>query len=139
MKILSADEAAALIRSGDTVTVSGVVGNMVPEHVLEAIEVRYLATGEPRGLTEVHPWLYGGPDGTGMNRWAHGDLLRRTVGSTFILPTDSKTSEFNQLILSGSIEAYCWPANAIFQMLRAVGAGRVGHITEVGVDTFADP
>jgi propionate CoA-transferase len=139
LRILSPDEAASLVRTGDTVTVSGVVGNMVPEEILQALELRFLASGEPNQLTEIHPWLYGSEDGTGLNRWAHEGFLKRTLGSTFLLPTSSKTSEFNRLVLSGGIEAYCWPANAIFQMLRAVGAGRPGYLTEIGLDTFADP
>jgi propionate CoA-transferase len=139
LRILSPDEAATLVRTGDTVTVSGVVGNMVPEEILQALELRFLATGEPGQLTELHPWLYGSADGTGLNRWAHDGFLKRTLGSTFLLPTSSKTSEFNRLVLSGDIEAYCWPANAIFQMLRAVGAGRPGYLTAIGLDTFVDP
>ena len=139
MKIVSAAEAVAVVQSGQTVTVSGLSGNMVPEHVLETLESRYLATGQPGDLTEIHPWLYGGPDGTGLNRWAHPGFLRRIIGSTYILPSLSKTAEINQFILADEIEGYCWPANAIFQMLRSVGAGRAGYLTEVGIDTFADP
>lgn len=137
--VLSAEEAARMISPGDTITVSGLGGNMVPEHVLEALEARFLATGEPGGLTEIHPWLYGSEDGTGLNRWAHPGFLKRIIGSTYILPSQSKTAEINRLILSEGVEAYCWPANAIFQMLRAVGSRRAGYLTEIGVDTFADP
>ena len=96
-------------------------------------------TGQPDGLTEIHPWLYGGPDGTGLNRFAHPGFLRRIIGSTFILPVLSKTAEINRLILDDAVEAHCWPANAIFQSLRATGAGRRGFTTTVGVDTFVDP
>jgi propionate CoA-transferase len=138
-KSISAAEAADLVRSDSVVTVSGLLGNLVPEAVLEAIERRFLETGEPRGITEIHPWLYGWPDGTGLNRWAHAGLLKRIIGSTYILPTCSKTSEINQMILDDRVEGYCWPANAIFQTLRAAAAGRSGFFTKVGLDTFADP
>jgi propionate CoA-transferase len=138
-KLISPEQAAALVNDGDTVTVSGLIGNMVPEAVLEALETRFLETGSPRGLTEIHPWLYGSPDGTGLNRWAHPGFLKRIIGSTFILPALSKTSEINRFILDDHVEAYCWPANAIFQVLRSVGAGRNGFATTVGIDTFADP
>ncbi|MBI2764797.1 MAG: malonate decarboxylase subunit alpha [Chloroflexi bacterium] len=139
MKTITAEQAAALVPSGATVTVSGLMGNMVPEAVLEAIERRFLATGSPSGITEVHPWLYGSPDGTGLNRWAHPGLLKRIIGSTYILPALSKTAEINRQIFDNGVEAYCWPANAIFQTLRAIGAGRAGFATTVGIDTFADP
>jgi propionate CoA-transferase len=66
MQVIDADPAAGLVRSGQTITVSGLVGNLVAEHVLQALERRFLETGQPDGLTEIHPWLYGGPDGTGL-------------------------------------------------------------------------
>lgn len=138
-KLISASEAAALIPPGATVTVSGLMGNMVPEAILREIESRFLSTGAPRGITEIHPWLYGWEDDTGLNHWAHPGLLKRVIGSTYILPTLSKTSPLNQMILGEEVEAYCWPANAIFQTLRATGAGRRGFLTTVGIDTFADP
>jgi propionate CoA-transferase len=139
MQVIDAEQAASLVHSGRTVTVSGLVGNLVAEHVLEALERRFLDTGEPRGLTEIHPWLYGGPDTAGLNRFAHAGFIKRIIGSTFILPVLSKTAPINRLVLDDGVEGYCWPANAIFQMLRATGAGRVGFTTTVGLDTFADP
>jgi propionate CoA-transferase len=139
LELLNPDEAAALVESGDTITVSGCVSSMVPEEVLKALELRFLASGEPNQLTEIHPWLYGAEDGTGLNRWAHDGFLKRSIGSCYILPATSKTSQINRMVLSDGLEAYCWPGNAIFQMLRAVGAGRSGFLTEIGLDTFADP
>lgn len=138
-KPISAEDAARLVPSHAVVTVTGLVGNMVPEPILAALEERFLATGEPHSLTEIHPWLYGGPDGTGLNHWAHPGFLKRIIGSTYILPATSKTSEINRLILEDGVEGHCWPANGIFQMLRATGAGRAGYLTNVGIDTFADP
>lgn len=139
VRILTAEQAAEQIPSGATVTVSGLIGNLVPETILKAIEARFLATGEPQGLTEIHPWFYGVGDGTGLNRWAHRGLLKRVIGSTYIPPYLSKTSELNQLIVDEEVEAYCLPANAIFQTLRATAAGRKGFITEIGLETFVDP
>lgn len=139
MRIISAVEAANLIEDGQTVTVTGLVGNMVPELILEAIETRYLAHGHPRGLVEIHPWFYGWPNGTGLNRWAHPGLCKRMIGSTSIPPYLSRDAEINQLIHANGIEYYVWPANAIFQLHRAVAAGQRGYATTVGIDTFADP
>lgn len=138
-RFITAEQAANMIPSGATVTVSGLVGAMVPEPVLEALERRFLATGEPRDITEIHPWLYGAHDGSGLNHWAHEGLLKTIIGSTYILPATSKTSEINRMVIEDRVEGHCWPANAIFQMLRAVGAGRPGYMTPVAVDTFADP
>ncbi len=138
-RVISAEEAVALITSDSVVTVSGLISNLVPEFLLEHLEQRFLATGEPRDITQIHPWLYGAENGTGLNRWAHPGFLKRIIGSTYILPVLSRTSEINKFIFDNECEAYCWPANAIFQMLRAAGAGRNGYATTVGIDTFADP
>jgi propionate CoA-transferase len=139
MQVITATEAAMLVEPGDTITVSGLLSNLVPELVLEALERRFVDTGEPHGLTEIHPWLYGADAGTGLNRFAHPGFLKRIIGSTYILPAVNKSAPINRLVLDDGVEGYCWPANAIFQTLRATGAGRVGHVTTVGIDTFADP
>ncbi len=54
-KIVSADEAAALIRDGDTLANSGFVGNGTPDELLAALERRFLATGAPRGRATARP------------------------------------------------------------------------------------
>ena len=54
-KFLSAEDAALLVKSGNTVAVSGNGAGMTSaEAILAAIEARFLATGEPRDLTLVH-------------------------------------------------------------------------------------
>lgn len=50
-KILSASDAAALVRDGDTITTSGFVGIGVPEALLGALETRFIETAAPRDLT----------------------------------------------------------------------------------------
>ncbi|WP_420376754.1 CoA-transferase, partial [Sinorhizobium meliloti] len=52
-KIFSAADAVAMIRSGDTVAISGFVGIGTPNAVICALEERFLETGEPRNLTLV--------------------------------------------------------------------------------------
>ena len=52
-KVLSAAAAAALVRSGDTITTSGFVGIGVADGLLQALAERFAETGEPRDLTLV--------------------------------------------------------------------------------------
>src|SRR5687767_14346654 len=54
-KLLSLDAAAALIPDGATVSVSSSSGLGCPDATLRAIGQRFAATGEPRGLTTIHP------------------------------------------------------------------------------------
>ena len=53
-RVLDAEAAAALIKSGQTVIVEGSSGFGVAEAVLAALGRRFEASGEPRDLTLVH-------------------------------------------------------------------------------------
>ena len=53
MRLKTADEAAALVQAGWTVACAGFVGAGHAEAVTDALERRFLATGEPRDLTLV--------------------------------------------------------------------------------------
>ena len=48
-KIVSPDEAAAILRDGDTVSISGFVGIGTPDELIAAIERRFLATQAAAG------------------------------------------------------------------------------------------
>ena len=50
-KVISADEAIALIGEGDVVTTTGFVQSCIPEALHAALEKRYVETGAPRNLT----------------------------------------------------------------------------------------
>ena len=65
-RILSADEAAALIPDEAIVTVSSSSGLGCPDLMLKAIGERFDATGHPRDITTLHPIAAG--DMSGQNR-----------------------------------------------------------------------
>src|SRR5215510_11505060 len=50
-KIVSVDEAIAIIRDGDTLCVSGFVGIGTPDELILALERRFLQDRHPSGLT----------------------------------------------------------------------------------------
>ena len=53
-KVLSVEDAVALVRDGDTVATTGYGGNGTPDQLFIQLERRFLDTGAPRGLTLVH-------------------------------------------------------------------------------------
>jgi propionate CoA-transferase len=57
-KIVSADEAIAIIRDGDTICVSGFVGIGTPDELIIALERRFLKEGHPSGLNLVFAASY---------------------------------------------------------------------------------
>jgi propionate CoA-transferase len=49
-KIVSAEDAIQLIKTGDMIATTGIVGCVLPEHLLIGIEQAFLSEGRPRDL-----------------------------------------------------------------------------------------
>jgi propionate CoA-transferase len=134
-RFVNAGEAAALVKDGDTVAISGNGAGMISaEAVFAAIEKRFLETGHPSGLTLVHSLGLGDRGALGTNRFAHEGMLRKVIASHF-----TWSPKMQQLIREEKVEAYCFPGGVIQQLLREIGAGRPGLFTHSGLETFADP
>jgi len=135
IRFVNPADAASLIQDGATVAISGNGAGMISaEAVLAAVEKRFLETGHPRDLTLVHSLGLGDRGSLGANRFAHEGMLRKVIASHF-----SWSPPTQQLIREEKVEAYCFPAGVIQQLLREIGAGRPGLFTHCGLGTFADP
>lgn len=135
MLIVSAIDAVQFIADGDTVIIGGSGGgHAVPEALIVALERRYLADTQPKGITIVHPVGLGDEATQGVSRLAHEGLLKRIVTGSLV---DSPLVE--DLARRNLIEAYTLPQGALSQLMREMAAGRPGLITHSGLNTFADP
>ena len=135
MRIVTADQAARVVESNDTLVIGGSGGgHAVPEALIAAIERRFLAEGRPRDITSLHPVGLGDRGARGVSRFAHEGLLKRIVCGTLV---DSPKVE--ALALADRVEAYTLPQGVISQLMREMAAGRPGLVTHVGLHTFVDP
>ena len=133
-KIVSAAEAAALIKDGDTVTTSGFVGIGVPDELLSALEARFVDTGAPRDLTLFFAAGQGDGKTRGLNRLGHEGLLKRVIGGHWgLIP------KIAELAITGKIEGWNLPQGCISQLYRDIAAGKPGMLSGVGLETFVDP
>ncbi|PJE38663.1 acyl CoA:acetate/3-ketoacid CoA transferase [Pseudooceanicola lipolyticus] len=133
-KIVSAADAAALIKDGDTLTTSGFVGIGVPDELLAAIEARFLETGHPKGLNLVFAAGQGDGKTRGLNRLGHEGLLKGVVGGHWgLIP------KVAALAVEGKIEGWNLPQGCISQLYRDIAAGKPGMLSRVGLETFVDP
>src|SRR3982750_4478656 len=84
-KIVTPDEAIAIIRDGDTLSISGFVGIGTPDELILALERSFLAAGKPRDLTLVFAAAPGDGKDRGLNRLAHEGLVKRVIGGHWSL------------------------------------------------------
>ena len=133
-KIVTADEAVALIANGDLLTTSGFVGVGTPDGLLAALEARFKEEKAPRDLTLLFAAGQGDGRSRGLNRLAHEGLLKRVVGGHWgLIP------KVAQLAVDEKIEAYNLPQGCISQLYRDVAANKPGCFSKVGLGTFVDP
>lgn len=134
VKIITADEAAALIPDHATVGLCGMGLNGWPEEVALSIASRFRETGHPKGINLKQGSAMGDWKERGVTRLGEPGLVAKWsaahIGSAFSL---------NKLVLANMIECHCLPQGVIINLWREIAAGRSGLMTKVGLGTFVDP
>lgn len=140
-KILSFDDAAALIADGDVVAVNSSSGLNCPDRMLRAIGDRFAREGHPRDLTTLHPIAAGDMWGIkGVDHIARPGLLKRILGGSYPSgPSSAESPAIWKMIAGNEVAAYNVPSGILFDMLREVAAKRAGVMTKVGLGTYVDP
>ena len=133
-KVITADEAIALISDNDVVTTTGFVQSCIPEALHAALERRFVETASPKGLTLIMTAGAGDSKGLGTGRFHHEGLLSRVIAANF-----GRMPKVAQAAQANKITGYNLPQGVISQLYRACAAGQPGLFSKVGLHTYVDP
>ena len=133
-KVISAEEAAALIQDGVTISspIMGLAG--WSEEIGRAIARRFEETGHPKGLTLVCGSAMGNHKDKGPHVIGLEGLVTRFIGAH-----THGSPNIGALIQNNKMLAYCFPQGVVVHMYREIAAKRVGVVTKIGLGTFVDP
>jgi propionate CoA-transferase len=133
-KVISAEQAIALIKEGDVICTTGFVQSCIPEALHAALEKRYVETKAPKGLTLIMCAGAGDSKGLGTGRLHHEGLLTRVIAANF-----GRMPKVAQAAQENKIQGYNLPQGVISKLYRSCAAGSPGLFTKVGLHTYVDP
>lgn len=132
-KIITAQEAAALIPSGSTVMFGGFIGCGAAHSVIAAMDNR-----DVENITGIldDGALVGGPDGSEYYAWArliHSGKMKKYIGSHVGSNPDASARWAR-----GELELELIPQGSLAEMIRAGGMGIPGILTSTGIGTLVE-
>jgi propionate CoA-transferase len=133
-KVITAEQAIALVNDGDVVCTTGFVQSCVPEMLHAALEKRYVDTQGPKGLTLIMCAGAGDSKGLGTGRLHHEGLLARVIAANF-----GRMPKVAQAAQNNKIQGYNLPQGVISKLYRSCASGSPGLFTKVGLHTYVDP
>ena len=136
-KVISATEAARLIKDGDTVAaVTFGLAGWAGRH--SACRSRSLScVGHPRGITFVHAAGVGDWKGRGAGVWAEEGtegLVKKVVTSHV-----GSEPQMAKAVEEEKIECYFWPLGVMCQWYTEIARRKPGLLSKTGLGTFIDP
>lgn len=136
MKVVSAEQAVKLIKSNDTIGVSGSGGSGSPEASLKALVNRYRKTKYPKNLTVVAGIIPGNltNDDVGLNCLAEPGLTGKAICGHY-----GKSIKFQEAVEENQFPAFGIPLGVYTHLLRAIAGKKPGVVTHIGLNTFVDP
>lgn len=123
-KVISVEEAAALVEDGMSVMVGGFLGCGNAHHVIDAIVAR-----GAKDLTLI--CNDGGRPNWGVGKLVDNGCLRKLVATHVGL-----NPNVARLMASGELEVELVPQGSFIEMIRAGGAGLGGVLTPTGIGTL---
>lgn len=134
-KIITAAEAASLVRDGCTLTTTGFNGFGCPEDLMMSLADHFDNTGHPKDLTLVKCTSQGDGKGRGVSKLAE----KKGMFQELILTHMGYDPGLRKLVQEEAVTCYMLPLGNMMALFRAIAGGLPGAIATTGIGTFADP
>ncbi len=135
LHVMTAAEAAQLVKSGDLVVFNGFGSLCFPEELAVAIGKRFLETGEPKNLNYFF--------GVGQGVWDESRMIEHMshegMVSSVITSHFTPNVKLCRQVQENKIKGYNLPLGVISHLVRASAGKKPGILTKVGLNTFVDP
>jgi propionate CoA-transferase len=133
--VISAEEAASLIKSGDAIAFNGMGAIGHPEIFDAAIADRFKKYNEPRDLTLISgPAQSPGIENRGIDKWCYDGQIKKVIAGHWIAML-----RINRMVVNNKIEAYNIPQGVMSHLFRAAAGNKPGILTKIGLHTMVDP
>lgn len=133
-KVISYQEAAKLVKDGDTLATATFGLGGLAEQLLVGLKERYAEEQHPKDLTFM--WSSGignGQPGRGADHLLADGLVKRVIAGHV-----GSSPGMVQAIVENKYETYLFPQGVFTQLYRAI-AGKKPYLSQVGLNTYVDP
>ena len=134
-QIMTPQEAAALVRDGDTIGINAFLSLANPSRLQDALAARHAESGHPNGLTLYCASGFGGWD----ERLCADPYIAAGAVKSIVAGHFMSMPAALRMISENKIEGYNMPLGAMAQMQRAAAGRQPGVYTRVGLNLFVDP
>ncbi|HBC91488.1 MAG TPA: acyl CoA:acetate/3-ketoacid CoA transferase [Pelotomaculum sp.] len=133
-KVITPEQAAALIPDGACVawTTAGLC--CFAEEMAIAMQKRFLETGHPRDLWITHSCGCGDHKERGFNHFGYEGMVRKHVGGHI-----GESPKLGALVLDNKVESHLIPQGVMTHLWRQIAGKKPGVLTKVGLGTYVDP
>lgn len=134
-KIITAKQAAAMVKDGCTLATMGFNGFGCPEDLIMTLAEHHEETGHPVDLTLVKCTSQGDGKGRGISHLAERPGMIREL----IISHMGYDPGVRRLVAEEKAACFMIPLGNLMQLFRAIAGGLPGAISTTGLGTFADP
>ena len=128
-KIITAAQAAALVKDGCTLTTTGFNGFGCPEDLIMSLAAHYDQTGHPKDVTLVKCTSQGDGQGRGVSHLAE----RPGMFKELILSHMGYDPGLRKLVQEERVACFMLPLGNLMQLFRAIAGGLPGAIATTGL------